>query len=66
VSRLARWVPLLAVVALLGAAMLAANFADPRIDAVPLLGSADTTATRAVTDLPTAGPGESDIPTPSE
>jgi Domain of unknown function (DUF4129) len=35
VSALARWVPLAAVVALLGAAMLAANFANPSIDAVP-------------------------------
>jgi Domain of unknown function (DUF4129) len=36
VSRVGRWVPLLAVVALLGAAMLAANFADPVIDSAPL------------------------------
>lgn len=66
-SRIARWVPLLAVVALLGAAMLAANFADPRIDAVPLLGGSEATptATRDLTDLPSAGPGESDIPTPT-
>jgi hypothetical protein len=66
VSRIARWVPLLAVVALLGAAMLAANFADPRIDAVPLIGpTAGPAATRALDDLPTAGPGEPDIPTPT-
>src|SRR3954451_6659389 len=47
--------------------MLAANFADPRIDAVPLRGASDATptATRDVTDLPSAGPGESDIPTPT-
>jgi Domain of unknown function (DUF4129) len=35
VSRLARWVPLAAVVALLGMAMLATAFANPPIDVVP-------------------------------
>jgi len=35
VSRLARWVPLAAVVALLGMAMLATAFANPPIDTVP-------------------------------
>ena len=34
-SRLARWVPLAAVVALLGMAMLATAFANPPIDTVP-------------------------------
>jgi hypothetical protein len=68
VSRIARWVPLLAVVALLGAAMLAANFADPTIDAVPLIGSGPvpSAATPDPKDLPTAGPAEPDFPTPTE
>jgi Domain of unknown function (DUF4129) len=35
VSRLARWVPLASVVTLLGLAMLAATFANPRIDVLP-------------------------------
>jgi hypothetical protein len=35
VSRLARWVPLAAVVTLLGLAMLSATFANPRIDVLP-------------------------------
>ena len=34
-SRLARWVPLAAVVALLGMAMLATSFANPSIDVLP-------------------------------
>ena len=34
-SRLARWVPLAAVVSLLGLAMVSATFANPRIDLLP-------------------------------
>jgi len=46
VSRFARWVPLAAVVALLGAAMLAAAYANPSIDRLPPEGPGASAATR--------------------
>ena len=60
-SRLARWVPLAAVVALLGMAMLATAFANPPIDVVP---QPPVTATNTLNPLDESAEPSGDVGTP--
>jgi len=64
-SRLGRWVPLVAVVALLGAAMLAAVYGNPTIEFVPLDPPTFSQETdEAATGAPSTAPAESAAPQP--
>jgi len=62
VSRLARWVPLAAVVALLGMAMLATAFANPPIDVVPQPLQAATNTSNPLDE--SASPSDAVAPPP--